>query len=72
MSKTILVTGSTDGIGLETAKALYEQGHTVLLHGRNAQKIAAAREAVSATAGSGEVDIYQADLSRLDDVAKAR
>ncbi|WP_306145627.1 SDR family NAD(P)-dependent oxidoreductase [Roseibium sp. MMSF_3412] len=70
MSKTILVTGSTDGIGLETAKALHEQGHTVLLHGRSAQKLAAAREAVTATAGGGEVDVYQADFSRLGDVAR--
>lgn len=70
MSKTILVTGSTDGIGLETAKTLHTQGHTVLLHGRNAQKLAAAKEAVMATTGSGDVDVYQADFSRLPDVAR--
>ena len=35
MKKTILLTGATDGIGLETAKMLLAQGHTVLLHGRN-------------------------------------
>ncbi|MEO1114328.1 MAG: SDR family NAD(P)-dependent oxidoreductase [Pseudomonadota bacterium] len=70
MSKTILVTGSTDGIGLETAKTLHAQGHTVLLHGRNAQKLAAAKEAVMATTGSGDVDVYQADFSRLPDVAR--
>lgn len=70
MSKTILVTGSTDGIGLETAKVLHEQGHTVLLHGRSPQKLASAKEAVSATAGNGAVEIYQADFSRLGDVAR--
>ena len=32
--KTILITGSTDGIGLETAKMLVSLGHNVLLHGR--------------------------------------
>lgn len=70
MSKTILVTGSTDGIGLELAKGLHAQGHTVLLHGRNAQKLAAARKTVMATTGGGDVDTYQADFSRLGDVAK--
>ena len=70
MSKTILVTGSTDGIGLETAKVLHGQGHTELLHGRNAQKLAAAREAVLAATGGGDVDTYQADFSRLADVAR--
>ena len=38
MNKTILLTGATDGIGLETAKMLLAQGHTVLLHGRNQDK----------------------------------
>lgn len=70
MSKTILVTGSTDGIGLETAKVLHEQGHNVLLHGRNPDKLAAAKEAVAAMKGSGDVDVYQADFSRLGDVAR--
>ncbi len=37
--KTILVTGSTDGIGLETAGMLVSPGHNVLLHGRNLAKL---------------------------------
>ncbi len=39
MKKTILITGSTDGIGLETAKSLVELGHHVLIHGRNKEKL---------------------------------
>jgi len=39
MQKTILVTGSTDGIGLETAKMLVSLGHNVLLHGRSPVKL---------------------------------
>ena len=39
MQKTILITGSTDGIGLETAKMLVAHGHRVLLHGRNPVKL---------------------------------
>ena len=39
MSKTILITGATDGIGLETAKKLLQQGHTILAHGRNEKKL---------------------------------
>ena len=37
--KTIFITGSTDGIGLETAKMLASQGHNILLHGRNPEKL---------------------------------
>lgn len=68
MQKTILVTGSTDGIGLETAKMLVSQGHTVLLHGRNPAKLADAKKMLSAMQGRGRVESYVADLSRLADV----
>jgi len=39
MLKIILLTGATDGIGLETAKKLASMGHTLLLHGRNETKL---------------------------------
>ena len=68
MHKTVLITGSTDGIGLETAKMLAEEGHTVLLHGRSAAKLEAAREALWAVPGHGAVETYLADLSRMADV----
>ena len=42
MTKTILITGSTDGIGLLTAQKLAAGGHKVLLHGRSDTKLEAA------------------------------
>ena len=68
MAKTILITGSTDGIGLETAKMLVSQGHRVLLHGRNPQKLEAAEQSLAALSGEGSIESYIADLSRLADV----
>ncbi len=68
MQKTILITGSTDGIGFETAKLLYSQGHHVLLHGRNPTKLQAAEKTLSELSGGGRVASYLADLSRLADV----
>ena len=62
MTKTILITGATDGIGLETAKMLASQGHTLLLHGRSDEKLAATKAQV------GEAKTFRADLSRLSDV----
>ncbi|PVV08017.1 MAG: oxidoreductase [gamma proteobacterium symbiont of Ctena orbiculata] len=68
MQKTILITGSTDGIGLETAKALYSQGHQVLLHGRNPSKLEMAEKALLALPGRGRVESYLADLSSMAEV----
>lgn len=68
MTKTILITGSTDGIGLETAKSLYSQGHHILLHGRSDTKLKAAEKALSELAADGRVESYLADLSHMADV----
>ncbi|MEM7136024.1 MAG: SDR family NAD(P)-dependent oxidoreductase [Myxococcota bacterium] len=66
MHKTILITGATDGIGLEAAKLLAASGHHLLLHGRNPEKLQQAIEAMQP--GSGRVAGYVADLSRVDEV----
>ena len=68
MHKTILITGATDGIGLETAKILVSQGHHVLLHGRNLQKLEKVEKELSKMAGEGKVESYVADLSRMANV----
>ncbi len=68
MQKTILITGSTDGIGLETAKLLISQGHHALLHGRNPAKLKDVESALSKLPGEGRVESYHADLSRMSDV----
>jgi NADP-dependent 3-hydroxy acid dehydrogenase YdfG len=59
---TILITGATDGIGLQAARLLVHQGHTVLIHGRNRTKLeSTAREL-------GSVDSFEADLLLLSNV----
>ncbi|GAA6207480.1 SDR family NAD(P)-dependent oxidoreductase [Cognatishimia sp. WU-CL00825] len=63
MTKTILITGATDGIGLLTAKTLAAEGHRILLHGRSASKLATAAKEVG-----GLTETYTADLSRMADV----
>ena len=68
--KTILITGSTDGIGLEAAKLLAAKGHTVLLHGRNAAKLEQAKADVSDAGSDTGVGTYLADFSQMPDVAR--
>lgn len=66
MIKTILITGATDGIGFETAKMMAPLGHTLLLHGRSAEKLEAAERVVAAIEGAGSIKTYRADLTDLN------
>lgn len=70
MSKTILLTGATDGIGLETAKALAADGHKLLLHGRNMSKLEDTKQMLLRIKADVEIELLCADLSDLDAVHK--
>jgi NAD(P)-dependent dehydrogenase (short-subunit alcohol dehydrogenase family) len=63
--KIVLVTGSTDGIGRETAERLAALGAEVLVHGRDRRRGAAALAAVRAASPSGSGALYIADLSTV-------
>jgi NAD(P)-dependent dehydrogenase (short-subunit alcohol dehydrogenase family) len=56
----IFVTGSSDGIGLLAAKLLIEQGHSVVLHGRNTS-----RSGDAVLAASGAEGVVTGDLSTV-------
>ena len=67
MRKTILITGSTDGIGLLTAEKLLAAGHSVILHGRSQAKLEQAQERL-ATHSTVSLSGYLADLSDMEQV----
>ncbi|MCF2444028.1 SDR family NAD(P)-dependent oxidoreductase [Dyadobacter sp. CY345] len=69
-SKTILITGSTDGIGKVTAKALAKQGHTVIIHGRNLNKAKTVCAEIKSETGNEKIDFVVADLFLLADVQR--
>ncbi len=68
MQKTILITGATAGIGLETAKQLVADGHQVLVHGRNEAVLTQLEKALNNTGSNGTAKGYLADLSNLGEV----
>jgi retinol dehydrogenase 12 len=66
--KVCLVTGATNGIGLETAKALAGAGATVLVHGRDLIRARAVAQELARTTANSKVRAVQADFARLADV----
>ncbi len=65
---TICVTGSSDGIGLATARVLLERGHRVLVHARTEERGRPVVDRLSAAGPAGDVDLVTGDLARLADV----
>ncbi len=61
--KRIVVTGATDGIGLEAAIRLAAQGASLHLVGRNPEKLGVAADKVAAASGGKPPVTYLADLS---------
>lgn len=66
--RTVLITGSTDGMGRWLAQRLAEAGDRVLVHGRDAERAAQVRDAVREATGEDRAEVLLADLSRLPEV----
>jgi NAD(P)-dependent dehydrogenase (short-subunit alcohol dehydrogenase family) len=62
--KTVLITGSTDGVGRYAAAKLAAAGAKVLIHGRDKKRATTLAEEIRYQ-GHGEPIFYQADLSSL-------
>ncbi len=66
--KTVLITGATDGIGLETAKMFANGGHHILLHGRSIKKLEDTKNILLEINPSVNLEIFMTDLSMPHDV----
>ena len=63
---TILITGGTSGIGLETAKLFQAEGAQVVLIGSNAERLTAAGNQLS-----GKPLLVRADIRKVADIERA-
>ncbi|MFO0737396.1 MAG: SDR family oxidoreductase [Labilithrix sp.] len=66
--KTVVITGSTKGLGLGLAEAFGKQGANVVVSGRKAADVARAKAHLESFAPAGKVFGHPCDVSRYDDV----
>jgi len=69
-NKTILITGSTDGIGKQSAIELAQVGSRIIIHGRNAEKCELTVKKIISLTGNLKIDYVVCDLSSLIEVKK--
>jgi NAD(P)-dependent dehydrogenase (short-subunit alcohol dehydrogenase family) len=67
--KTVLITGSTDGLGKAVAVKLADMGATILVHGRNEERGNALTDSIKKNT-VGCAKFYRADLASLAEVRK--
>jgi NAD(P)-dependent dehydrogenase (short-subunit alcohol dehydrogenase family) len=64
--RVILITGSTGGLGRETALALAQAGDHVIIHGRNIQRAEEVLQKIEED-GNGSARFYRADFASLEE-----
>lgn len=67
-SKTILITGSTDGLGRNLAFRFAQKGATLILHGRNPEKGKQLIDDLRSETGNSNLYYYNADFASLEEV----
>lgn len=66
--RTYVVTGASQGIGLETVRGLARLGHRVLFTARNSQKVQQAIELIRSTQPDALIEGFAADMSLQYDI----
>jgi NAD(P)-dependent dehydrogenase (short-subunit alcohol dehydrogenase family) len=66
--KIVLITGSTDGIGKQTAVEISRAQHSVIIHGRNKGKAEKCAGEIIVSSGNNDVEYTAADFSSLEKV----
>ena len=70
LDKNIIITGATDGIGLQAAKVIANKGYRVGLVGRNKEKGYQAKEIIINSTSNDKIDFFECDLSLIKNVKK--
>lgn len=70
MKKISLISGGTGGLGLEIADLLHSQGKSVLILGRNREKLELAQSRLLRSAGKNSAEALICNIGREDDIKR--
>ena len=70
MQKTVVITGSSRGLGFEMAKAFLKNGCNVVINGINETRLASAEENLKSIEGRAEVIAVAGDVANSEDIER--
>ncbi|WP_372744803.1 SDR family NAD(P)-dependent oxidoreductase [Lutibacter sp.] len=68
--KTIVITGSTDGVGKLAAIQLAKSNHQIILHGRNSEKLKNTISEIKEKTSNNKISGFVSDLSDFNSIEK--
>ena len=66
--KTVVITGSTRGLGFEMAKLFRKEGWNLVINGVNAERMAASAEKLRQIPGEGKVECFSGSVASTVDI----
>ena len=66
--KTVVITGSTRGLGFEMAKLFRKEGWNLVINGINAERMAASAEKLRQLPGAGKVECFAGSVANSEDI----
>ena len=66
--KTVVITGSTRGLGFEMAKLFRAEGWNLVINGVNAERMEAAAEKLRTIPGAGKVESFAGSVAEAEDI----
>jgi len=67
-NKIYMITGATDGIGLETARGIAKTQADLIIVGRNSEKVARVKNLLISESKNEKIEFFKADLSSQSDI----
>ena len=66
--KTVVITGSTRGLGFEMAKLFRQNGWNLVINGTNPSRLEKAAEELCALPGAGRVESFAGSVAEAEDI----